>query len=364
LSSGTIVLKFLGIVLIGTILLIGFRFVRAANLLSPLDEVDRACWTLEAPAGPEDLVIDRARGFAYVSATDRRILMQGGADSDRPIGGIYRIDLKEPSENWHLVPMKTGAVASFRPHGIGLFIAEDGQRSLSVVNHPANGPDEVVVFMVDSKGMLEYHRTISDPLMADLNDVQPVGQDSFYATNDHGTTPSTALQDFLVLDRASLVYFDGARAVIAAGDLTYANGVNVSPDGEEIYVAETLDRRLRIYRREIASGVLELSEMLMLGTGVDNIDVLENGDLLVGGHAKILDFAGHAEDATALSPSQVVLVPRGPELPRTVRTIYLNDGQEISGLAVAAGYGDLMLMGPVFDSKILVCKQEIMLPPE
>ena len=359
LSSGKIVLKFLGVASVAALLVLGFRFVRASNLLSSLEEVERSCWSLETAAGPEDLVIDRERGFAYVSATDRRALQRGGEESARLEGGLYRIDLKEAPENWHLLPLAVEGVVSLRPHGVGLYIGTDGRRSLFVVNHPAKGPDEVVIFDLDMQGELRHRRTVRDPLLSDLNDVQPVGHDSFYATNDHGATPSPSVQDFLVLDRASLIYFDGSRAVIAAAGLSYANGVNVSSDGLEIFVAETLDRRVRVYRRDVASGDLTLTEMLDVGTGVDNIDVLENGDLLVGAHPKILDFAAHAEDAARLSPSQVVQLSRSEGTSSETRTVYLNRGEEISGLAVAAGYGDWMLMGPVFQPKILVCKREI-----
>jgi arylesterase/paraoxonase len=240
---------------------------------------------------------------------------------------------------------------------LGLFIGEEGTRSLFVVNHPADGPDEVVIMDVDEQGRMSHRRTVSDPLMVNLNDVQPVGRERFYATNDHESGTSEALQDFLMLDRTTLVYFDGSRVRIAAEGLTYANGVNVSPDGSEVYVAETLDRVLRVYRREIESGTLELTDVVNLDTSPDNIDVLENGNLLVGAHPKILEFATHAEDPEALSPSQVVRVSRNESGDWSVRTLYLNKGDDISGVAVAAGYRDVMLLGPVFQPQIMLCRQ-------
>jgi arylesterase/paraoxonase len=308
-------------------------------------------------------VIDTARGFAFVSATDRRVLMAGGADSAASRGGIYLIDLNAPSEEWTLVPVTPASPESFRPHGLGLHIDEEdeedeeGRRSLFVVNHPAGGPDEVVILDVDEQGRLSHRRTVSDPLMVNLNDVQPVGADRFYATNDHATAPSKALQDFLMLDRTTLVYFDGSRMQIAAEGLTYANGVNVSSDGSEIYVAETLDHALRIYSREIESGVLELTEVVELGTSADNIDVLENGDLLIGAHPKILEFAEHAQDPDVLSPSQVIRLTRNEAGDWSVQTLYLNKGDDISGVAVAAGFRDVMLLGPVFQPRVMVCSQ-------
>jgi arylesterase/paraoxonase len=338
-------------------LLLAIRFVRATSLFSTIEEVAANCRVIEAVPGPEDIVIDRARGVAYVSATDRRILMAGGAASTSLRGGIYRIDLNAPPEQWTLVPVTPASPESFRPHGLGLFIDGEGSRSLFVVNHPAGGPDEVVILDVDGQGRLIHRRTITDPLMTNLNDVQPVGADRFYATNDHAAGTSKALQDFLMLDRTNFVYFDGSQARVAAEGLSYANGVNVSSDGREIYVAETLDRALRVYRREIGSGDLELTDIVQLDSGADNIDVLENGDLLVGAHPKILDFASHAEDPSALSPSQVVRVSRNEGGDWSVRTLYLNHGDEVSGVATAAGYRDMMLLGPVFQPRIMACRQ-------
>jgi arylesterase/paraoxonase len=352
--------KALGIVfavLTIAVVLITIRFVRATALFSTIEEVDASCRVIEAMPGPEDIVIDRARGFAFVSATDRRVLRAGGPDSMELRGDIYLIDLNAPLEQWALVPVTPSSLEDFRPHGLGLFIDEEGTRSLFVVNHPADGPDEVVIFDVDGRGRLSHRRTISDPLMVNLNDVQPVGAELFYATNDHAEGTSVALQDYLMLDLTTLVYFDGSRMRIAAEGLTYANGVNVSPDGSEVYVAETLDRALRVYHREIESGVLELTDIVKVGTGVDNIDVLENGDLLVGAHPKVLEFASHAGDSDVLSPSQVIRVSRNGAGDWRAKTLYLNKGDDISAVAVAAGYRDMMLLGPVFQSRIMLCRQ-------
>lgn len=353
-------MKWLGLVFVIVILAaipIVVRFVRATNLMSTIEEVDAQCREITAVPGPEDIVIDRARGFAFVSAMDRWALMADGVESAEARGGIYLIDLNASPERWALVPITPSTLKSLRPHGLGLFISETGARSLFVVNHPAGGSDEVVILDVDRRGRLTHRRTVTDPLMVNLNDVQPVGAERFYATNDHAVGTSVVLQDFLLLDQTNLIYFDGSRTKVAAQGLTFANGVNVSPDGSEIYVTETLDRTLRIYRREIASGDLELAELVKLETGADNIDVLENGDLLIGGHAKILDFASHAADPELPSPSQVVRVSRDEADDWSVQTLYLDEGDEISGVAVAAGYRDIMLLGPVFQSRILVCRQ-------
>jgi len=333
----------------------GLRFARGAGLWATITPLGGPCRTLPARPGPEDIVVDRERGVAYVSSTDRRTWRRGGEAAAELRGAILRIDLRGPVEGWALVEVSPPEPASFLPHGIGLFVSGSGERSLFVVNHPPGAPDEVVIFDVDHEGRLRYRRSVADPLLFRLNDVQPAGRDRFYATNDHGKGLPAVLQDGLRLDRASLVYFDGRRARIAAEGLSYANGVNLSRDGRELYVAETTDRDLRVYDRDPESGELGLATVVPVGMGADNVDVQEDGDLLVGGHPKLLDFLRHARDPSAPSPSQVVRVSRKPDGSFRVRTVFMDDGRRISGVAVAAGRGDTMLLGPVFQPKILVC---------
>ena len=338
--------------------IMAWRFIQAAGLLTPLVEVAADCRPLDAPAGSEDIAIDREAGFAFISATDRRRVRKGGDAAERVRGGIYRIDLRKPVESWAPVRVSGSRPERFRPHGIGLFVDEKGARSLFVVNHPADGADEVVLFDVDGEGRLTLRRVVSDPLFTDLNDVQPVGRDAFYATNDHGNRVSVSLQDLLLLNQANLVYYDGTEARVVARGLTYANGVNMSPDGREIYVAETIDRALRIYRRDPSTGDLDLRKILPVETGVDNIDVQENGDLLIGAHPRLLEFAKHAGDPDVPSPTQVILVKEKPDGTHPIRTLFLDRGEALSGGAVAAGYRDWMLLGPVFESRILVCRRD------
>ncbi len=351
-----------GVAILALLLVEGVRFARAAGLWVSIHRVGASCTELPAVPGPEDVVVDRERGVAYVSATDRRKLARGGEAAARLRGAIYRIDLRSPVDGWKLIEASPHEPERFRPHGIGLFVGAGGERSLFVVNHPAGGADEVVIFDVEGSGRLRYRKSVTDPLLFHLNDVQPVGRDAFYATRDHGRGISATIQDLLQLDRAGLVYFDGESARVAAEGLSYANGVNVSEDGREVYVAETIDRSLRIYARDPTTGDLTLLRVVPVGTGVDNIDVQENGDLLVGGHPKLLAFARHARDPEALSPSQALRLSRTEDGSWSVRTLFLDDGGRISGVATAAGIGRAMLLAPVFQPRILVCPQSAPVP--
>ena len=337
-----------------------WRFLSAAGYFTEVQtEVAADCHEIRSVPGPEDIVVDRQRGVAFVSAYDRRAVMAGGEGSDAVRGGIYLIDLKGPRKDWGLSPVTPREPESFRPHGISLYEDAAGTRRLFVVNHPANAASEILIYDIGDDNQLTLAQTVRSSLIVSPNDVVAVGPDSFYATNDHGTSSPTGkmVDDFLLLRNGNVVYYDGSEMRVAADTLGYPNGINVSPDGSRIYVATTMEAALHVYKREPQSGALEAFDFARLGTGTDNIDVLPDGTLLIGSHPDLVMFMEHAGDPKALSPGQVVRVEPAREGGGKAGTIYLNKGEQISGLSVAAGYKDQMLIGAVFEPKILACKQ-------
>jgi arylesterase/paraoxonase len=182
-----------------------------------------------------------------------------------------------------------------------------------------------------------------------------VGQGKFYATVDHGNPSGIGrmLEDYARLPLAKVLYFDGQQARQVAGDIRYANGVNVSADGETVYVAGTTDRAVHVFGRDLATGDLWPKGRLDTGTGVDNIDIDDVGALWIGAHPKLLTFVGHSKDAAKKSPSQVLRIDPGSG---EVYEVLLDDGGQLSGSSVAVRYGNRMLVGPVFDEGILDCK--------
>lgn len=337
--------------------ILGWRFLAATGYFTAIRaEVSAECETLASPPGPEDIAVDRERGLAFVSAYDRRAIRAG---NQAVRGGIYVIDLKGPVAQWTLHPVTANEPADFRPHGISLYIAPDGKRRLFAVNHPAAGGRSVEIFDVAADGLLTHAKTVTDPLLVSPNDLVAVGPEAFYATNDHGTASASGkiVDDLLLWRNANIVYYDGTSMRIAGDRLSMANGINVSADGKTIYVAETLGAALHAYRRDVATGELTPTDYVRVGTGLDNIDVEPDGALLIAAQPHVLANLETAKDAKKLSPSQVLRVEFGATGGGRAGTIYLNMGEQISASSVAAGYGDLMLIGSPYDAKILVCKQ-------
>jgi arylesterase/paraoxonase len=319
---------------------------------------DGDCRAVAGAVGAEDIVVDRERRVAYLSSFDRRAAARGEAVE----GAIFAFDLTGP--NAEPVPLATGFGGELRPHGISLW-QEEGEAGgrLFVVNHPEGG-HTIEIFAVRGD-RLEHVETIRDELLVSPNDVAAVGPRQFYVTNDHGNrTPlGRTIEDYGRLRRSNVVHYDGERARVVADGIAYANGVNVSPAGDEVYVAATTGRAILRYDRDPSTGELALAERIDVGTGVDNIDVDRHGNLWVAAHPQLLRFVAHAGDAAERSPSQVLwleALPRqggvGPAGERFLET-YLGDGGELSGSSVAVAVGSRLLIGSVFEQHFLLCQR-------
>jgi len=111
-----------------------------------------------------------------------------------------------------------------------------------------------------------------------------------------------------------------------------------------------------VYNRGKGTGDLTLRHTIDLGTRPDNIEVDESGNLWIGCRPKLLTFVKYSKDPEELSPSQVLKVTVQKPASYTVDEIYPNTGEPLSGSSVAAVFGDTVLIGSVFDERVLLCK--------
>ncbi len=319
------------------------------NDLSPL-LVD-ACRRVDIAPGTEDLEIDDDARQVFISSFDRRGWYAGEIDG-RPRGAIYLLDLSDRTLTPHMA--SENAPADFSPHGISLWTGPDGARRLFAVNHRSDGTEAVEMFDVSEDGELFHTETVSFDAMHSPNDVAGVGNRQFYASNDlkndHGLRG--LLEVYGALPLSDVVYFDGVDGRSVMRGMTYANGVAASKDGAKIYVAEVLKRRVSAYDRDELSGALELDERWRVATAPDNIDVAEDGSLWVAGHPNTSKFLAHAKDAAHIAPSHVLRID-----PQTgaVEDKFVSLNGEINASSVGAATDDMLIVGAVFDSHVMVC---------
>lgn len=294
--------------------------------------------------GPEDIQIDHANGRAFISSLDRR-------DKDAR-GAIHLFDLGDPlgDAGWR---DRTGGVPEvFKPLGL-YYYADDEVSRLFVVNDANKG---VELFDVLENGDLEHLSTFKERRLTSPNDVVAIGPQSFYVTNDVKSGRDGPVAAFLFLVRAKageVLFTDGTVWRVAAEDLRFANGINMSPDASRLYVSETAGGVVRVFNRDVRTGRLTDAASIVVDGAPDNINVDETGALWVSALPKPLSIARLSKDPSMRAPSQIVRIGAGAD---GATLVYRDDGEEISAATVAARSGSQLIIGALFDKKFLICE--------
>ncbi len=341
-------LSIIGLVVFALISFQIFQLLNAAGSfkqISPTKTGNVA--VLKGMVGAEDITIDHSLQKALVAADDRR----GHREGQPGNGAVYLLDyLAEPPSFTDLT--EGLGLADFHPHGLSLYHhLADSTKWVFVVNHRQDGEFVEIFQFTDST--LVHTESISNEKIVSPNDIVGVGKRAFYFTNDHDTGGGFShWKDYLMIGTAQVGYFDGADVEIIDKGLGYANGINVTHDGKYILVATTTDRQVRIYEK----ATHQLVGKVDCYTGLDNIELDENGSLWIGCHPKLLVFMEHTRDAANRSPSQVIKVDLDYSNFENskVTEIYMNDGDPLSGSSVAVVAGDALLVGTVFEDGVLL----------
>nr|AMD38355.1 paraoxonase 1 variant E [synthetic construct] len=306
--------------------------------------------------GSEDLEI-LPNGLAFISSG----LKYPGIKSFNPNspGKILLMDLNEEDPTVLELGI-TGSkfdVSSFNPWGISTFTDEDNAMYLLVVNHPdAKSTVELFKFQEEEKSLLHL-KTIRHKLLPNLNDIVAVGPEHFYGTNDHYfLDPYLASWEmYLGLAWSYVVYYSPSEVRVVAEGFDFANGINISPDGKYVYIAELLAHKIHVYEKH-ANWTLTPLKSLDFNTLVDNISVdPETGDLWVGCHPngmKIFFYDSENPPASEVLRIQNILT----EEPK-VTQVYAENGTVLQGSTVASVYKGKLLIGTVFH-KALYCELE------
>lgn len=348
--------RFLAFAAIGGLVLAGawiWSFLSAAGVF--LDIPHKSAGTCRAVsgggiAGIEDLAIDPETRVAYLSGYDRWALMRG----ETVRGAIWTYSLDEPDA----VPVDvTGGVLTggFHPHGISLYRGPDGRKVLFVINH-FGGRHSVEIFDVEGS-VLAHRMTVEGEGMVSPNDVVGTGPRSFYVTNDHGYPPGLmrTVEDLARLRVSTVLHFDGETWKTVLEGVGGANGINMSADGRSLYVAAMSERAVRVLDRDPVTHDVAPRAIVDVPGYADNIDVETEGSLLLGVHTKVLSFLGHVGDETQLSPSHVMRLRADGKGSFVPETVHYSDGSDISAASVGAAVPGRLLVGAVFDRKILDC---------
>ncbi|UBM58913.1 SMP-30/gluconolactonase/LRE family protein [Marinilongibacter aquaticus] len=328
---------------------IAYLLVQSGFFLDIKPHFDGTGEVLNSPPGIEDLTVDQSNGDVYLSSTDRR----NGSG-----GGIFKANLQDEE----LVFQNLTASLrdeNFKPHGLSL-LKKYRKTYLFVISHPSTEVSVVDRFEIENDSLVSKRR-FAHPLMISPNDICAVDTATFYFTNDHGTGKGLkrTLSDFLLLKSGFVALYNNGEARKVSQNMAYANGINLSPDGKFLYVTATTEKKIFVFEKA-QSHALKLKDVHLAHTGVDNIEIDADGNLLIGCHPQMLKFLGHAKSAANRSPSQIIKVVYLPETDYKFlqEELYLNNGDPLSASSVGAFFSNKngennLLVGSVFESKIL-----------
>ncbi len=346
-------LGYLAIVAVIGIAVLGFRFLNAVGAFRRVAEVHPgACTALAGVTGPEDLQIDRAKRLMFVSARNWREdpLVPDRAD------GLYVMHLDQKERGFVRL---TSPSTTFHPHGLSLYIAPDGTRTLMAINHPdpARSTVEIYDVKIDGSNVTLHHRaSISSTQFVLLNDLVAVGPDEFYAANQTSKRSQLGqLFDSLLLrPGATIFYYNGEVPKVAMRGLTLTAGINASPDYSKIYVSDSLRGQIVTIEGNPLAGWSETSRLKVPGNP-DNIDVDAKGNLWVASHLKALKLMAFAKHPDQPSPSAIYKISTNGGVMGRAKPIYVDRGGQYGSASVGSAFDGHLYLGAVYENKILDC---------
>ena len=289
------------------------------------------------------------------AAGDHLFLSVGSARRPGPQDGIYAMPLSGGR------PVKlTGAPKDFHPRGIGLYRTPDALL-LYAVNRRSNGRFSIDSFEIASGApALSAQGTIQGGLMIDPQDVAVAGPNQFYVANGTASTNPVirGLQTYGIIPGGNILYFNGTAFSPLADGLYGTRSLLLTQDGGHLIIGGLLSRSLTTYTREPFTGQLSDDETLNLSTGPDKLSLDAQGQVLVAGHADLLEWRAAAADRGKRAASQILRVALVNGVPQSKTQIYGNAGSQLAGASVAVAAGNRLLVGSNLDTRLIACSQK------
>ena len=295
--------------------------------------------------GAEDLTISYEDQFMIISADDR-----SSQDKSRE-SGLYYLSLSDTTD---LTPKLISAHLPFDffPHGISLQKIDSSIHQLLVVNHPTRESSTIERFSLFGDSLVHIE-TLSHEQLFSANDVTIIDQSRFYVTNDHGNRRGfkRILEDYMGIPSSYVMLYDGNAFTKVAHDIAYANGIHYAVADQKLLVAAPRAFEVKVYNVEENFQLSHLQN-IDCGTGVDNIEVDQNGRFWIGCHPNLLAFTAYAKGSNEIAPSEVIYLDENLK----PVSVFVDEGQLVSASTAAAPFQDLLFVGNVKDNHLLIMK--------
>lgn len=344
--------------------------------------------------GAESIVLSGDETRLFLSAYDRRTVTDAGIP---PQGGLYVLTLKDLSRDNGAGgrPIKVRSLAAgleivggFRPHGLALREAADGQRMLAVINRRYFDKQEgkrrfrpSIELFRHTETAWRHAGTLAHPGLCRANDLAFLDDTSLITTIDRSVCADfTISEDVFGFAGGHLLQVDfesegTLKAVerLATPLLAFPNGVVADPVDISIHVAITKGAAIATFRRDdtLATGPVFDDRPISLPGHPDNLSLtLEaSGRKIVAAlYPDLPRFAAYRYRwfGTERTASTIVAVNEEG----VVETLFEDpDGALfsaassailIAGPASAHGSvgGDMLVAGSVGDDGLLVCSRK------
>lgn len=342
--------KLLLLLVVGLLIFIGYTlqstgFFRVIEKSSPNKIIARV-----PLKGAEDIVLSQEDHFAIISATNR----QTYPPTQPETGGLYFIDLNDKS--FTPIDLTANLSIAFAPHGIDMFKIADSTYHILAINH-INKQHSIEQFLLKGK-QLKHVNTLRHESMIQPNDLVIISPDEFYFTNDHGYTKGLGkiVEEYSGLGLSNVVHVNQQNYTEAATGIAYANGITHDKKRDILYVASPRNFNVNVYQRR-ADAALQFIEKIPAHTGVDNLTLDSEGKLWIGAHPNLLRFQAYALGKYAIAPSEILMINYQDQGKFLVESVWVDNGEKMSGATVAVPYNDWLLVGNVMDDHFLILEK-------
>ncbi len=316
------------------------------------------CEQIGGMPASEDIVVMPDKKHAISVGGDRRLFRTSGTGSSR----IWMFPLEDPTQS---IELKDPSISSLQGFGADVVEAPDGSMWLLIANR---GGTQHSVYVYKLLGdypsvRLTFSHELSAPGFRNPNDLVAISPTRALVTLDKVAPAGSVLE---VLEGA--FRFPSGRLVeIGNGEIDElvsgfqsANGITRLEDGT-LVIGELVGRRISVLApiEQVKNKTrYTIQKRISLPFAVDNLSSLDNSNVLVTGHPKLLTLATKYQfNEKKYSPSQVASVDIRTG---TVRTLYRDRGTSLSGSSVAVSdEADGFIVGSAFGPNILHCKNEM-----
>lgn len=346
-------LKLLSLRFTSSYLLLLSLFLLGLFTIHCFSHVDRKgptnCEKISGTPGPEDLAIDRETGILYISSHERR--------EKNKTGFLYTLDVKKEAK----IPVKieTNYPDKFAPHGIFLATVL-GVKKLYVLSHPKliGGNEHTIEIFKIEKDKFIHEATLKNELLLSPNDLFVTQDGKIFVSNDvpAGVGLGQIVHVLLRLNSSPISYYNGKDWSLLSEKTAFGNGILIKKENGKDYLYRSSHVYESVLKYELSypnTGApdLKLVKKIELGSGPDNLEEEESGNILVAGHKSNMRFMAHAGNKEKTSPTQIFRIfAEG-----TTKEIYANDGDEISAASTGLSYKNKLFISQVFEPFILSC---------